>query len=97
MPTEHVKLIASREGLYTVYVFKNLDSKEYIMCTKLPNWNSPTIFIGDEGFLTYQVVKAGESYYDPNLESDQKYRYSNVYFTDFIIDNKSVHKNEIIL
>lgn len=97
MLVDNVKLISVREGIYTVYVFKKIHSDEFIMCTKLPNWNSPSISIGDEGFLKYQTVQAGEVYFNPTLGIEQKYLYSNVYFTDFIIDNKIIHKNEIIL
>jgi hypothetical protein len=91
------KLIAERSGTYTSYVFKDLETSTFIMCTKLPNWKSPAIAIGDEGFLHYKTVVAGEEYYDPQLDENKKYLYSNIYFIDFILDNKTTHKNELIL
>jgi len=93
----NAKLIAERAGTYTSYVFKDLEKHNFIMCTRLPNWKSPTISIGDEGFLHYKIVNAGDEYYDPQLDKNTKYLYSNIYFIDFILDNKTVHKNELIL
>ena len=97
MLVDFVELVSVREGTYTIYVFRKIDTKEFIMCTKLPNWNTPSVFIGDKGFLKYNLVKAGETYFNPSLDKDCKYLYSNVYFMDFVIDNKIIHKNEIIL
>jgi len=92
-----VKLLAIREGLYTVYVFKNLENDEYIMCTRLPNWQVPNIEIEDEGFLEYVTVKAGEEYFDPSTETFIKYKYSNIYFINFILKTNVLKNNEIIL
>ena len=36
--TIRAKLLTKKEGLYTLYVFQDLDTGAYIMCTKLPNW-----------------------------------------------------------
>lgn len=94
---EEVKLLASRLGTYTIYVFENLKSKKLIMCTRLPHWDSPEIPIGAKGFLEYRIVKAGEVYYDPTKDNDIKYRYSNVYFNNFIFNTDSVINNDIIL
>ncbi|MGV8961907.1 MAG: hypothetical protein ACOH2V_00820 [Candidatus Saccharimonadaceae bacterium] len=94
---EEVKLLAVRGGSYTVYVFQNLKTDGYIMCTKLPNWQVPEITLGDTGFLEYQIVKAGESYYNLALEVSEIYKYSNVYFINFILRNEVLHNNEIIL
>ena len=91
------KLLAVREGTYTSYVFKNLEEGTFIMCTKLPNWKSPAITIGDEGFLHYKVVLAGDEYYDPQKDKNEKYLYSNIYFIDFVLDNNTTIKNELIL
>jgi hypothetical protein len=90
------KLLAIREGNYTMYVFKNTETGEYLMCTKLPNWQAPIINIGDEGFVQVEVVNAGEEYYDPLTDVYNKYKYSNIYFRNFL--NKSeVSNTEIIL
>ena len=59
MVTEYikkVKLIAIRDGQYTVYVFQEVDTSEYIMCTRLPNWRVPDLELGTIGFLQYQIV-----------------------------------------
>jgi hypothetical protein len=78
------ELLAIREGAYTIYVFKNLESNEFIMCTRLPSWQVPEIQIGDSGYLKYQKAKAGEEYFNPVTGEKQIYRYSNLYFLNFI-------------
>lgn len=93
--TIHGELLAQKLGQYTIYVFKTSDNK-LIMCTKLPNWGFYDIKIGDVGFLTYNVIIAGETYYDSNTGETKKYKYSNIYFKDFIKDIKDV-STEIIL
>ncbi len=91
-----VELLAVREGLYTNYVFQTIDTKEYIMCTKLPNWKVPEISIGDNGFLQYQIVQAGEEYFNVGTQSMVKYNYSNIYFNNFILKTENINKNNII-
>jgi hypothetical protein len=90
------KLLAIREGTYTMYVFKNLENGEYLMCTRVPNWNSPEVSIGEEGFLKIEIVKAGEEYYNPATGVSTKYLYSNVYFKNFILKSDIIN-SEIIL
>lgn len=92
------ELVAAKLGVYTIYVFKkmNVEEEEYIMCTKLPNWQTPDINIGDIGYLQYQEVKAGETFY--NLESQDTgiYKYSNIYFNNFI-KQSDINQNTIVL
>jgi len=95
--TKEVVLVAVREGSYTNYVFKDNESNEYIFCTKLPNWQIPSIDMGDIGYLQYQQVKAGESYYDPAKETEIAYRYSNCYLVNFVRKSEVVKNKEIIL
>lgn len=95
--TAHVKLLALREGTYTMYVFQNLDTNAYIMCTRLPNWQVPEIKLGDAGFLEYQYVTAGEEYFDPAQEKMIRYLYTNVYFINFVQKTDIFENNEIIL
>lgn len=94
---EEVQLIAIREGTYTMYVFKRMEDMQYIMCTKLPNWQTSNISIGDIGFLQYQIVKAGETYYNPNTDTSEKYLYSNIYFINFIHKSDVINKKSIII
>lgn len=94
---EHVELVAVREGTYTVYVFKLVDYNQFIMCTRLPNWKVPEINVGDIGYLEYQIVQAGENYYNPNTEQTVTYQYSNVYFLNFVQKTEILQNNEIIL
>jgi hypothetical protein len=90
------KLVAVRESTYSVFVFKNTDTNEFIMCTKLPNWQAPEIFIGDIGFLQLQIVKAGEEYFNTNTLEKTKFLYSNIYFKNFINKTENIN-SEIIL
>ena len=56
------KLLALKEDQkYIIYVFQNLDDNSYVMCTRLPNWESPVININDIGYLNYKEVIGGES------------------------------------
>jgi len=92
-----VELKAVRESTYTMYVFKNLETSEYIMCTRLPNWQTPDLVIGDVGFLNYQIVQAGEEYFNPDTEQLIKYLYSNIYFINFVNKSEIVDNNSIII
>ena len=91
------RLLAVREGVYTMYVFKNLEDSTYVMCTKLPNWQTPDVTVGDVGFLNYQIVKAGEEYYNPSTDETVKYSYSNIYFINFVQKSDIVKTNSIII
>ena len=89
------KLVAIRDGHYTIYVFQDINSKEYIMCTRPPNWQTPNVDLWEEGFLQYQIVKAGEEYFEPETGKKLIYNYSNVYFTNFV--KKTDNKSDIVI
>ena len=91
----NAKLVAKKSGIYTVFVFQNLQNNEYIMCTKLPNWDFGDIKIGSVGFLTYENAIAGEKYFNPRNQNFEIYNYTKLYFKNFIEDIKN--KNEEIL
>lgn len=94
---KRVKLLAIRTGTYTLYVFKDLESGAYLMCTRLPNWSVPEMNIGDEGFLQIELVKAGEKYFDVASGEYDFYKYSNVYFKNFMKKMADVTNSEIIM
>lgn len=95
--TINAKLVAIQDGVYTNYVFKNLDSKDdlnnkYITVTRCPNWQySDRLFIGDCGFLEYEFVEAGEKYIDAFSGTEEQYKYTANYFINFI--KSSEHNN----
>ena len=91
------KLLAVREGVYTLYVFKDNINNTFIMCTRLPNWQIPDVTIGDEGFLQYQTVKAGEEYFDVTTGEKNTFKYTNVYFVNFVKKSEDINKETIIL
>lgn len=79
------RLVAlQEEGPRVVYVFKNLDNGEYIMCTRCPNWTGERPVLCQDGYLTYRKVKAGETYYHTHYENEQRYMYSGIYFSNFV-------------
>ena len=81
--TIKAKFICKRVGIYSNYVFQDVNNSEYIMCTVLPNWEIPIINSEDIGFLTFEKAVRGETYLDKNLQEHQ-YKYSKYYFKDFI-------------
>lgn len=90
-----VELLAIREGTYTIYVFKDLNTSEFLMCTRLPRWQTPDITIGEKGFLNYKDVKAGETYFNTETETNEYYNYTNRYYMNFV-KRTTTDKGDII-
>lgn len=81
------QLVASNtdNGGYVTYVFKCLEDNvtKYVMCTRYPNWNHRKLQLGEEGFLTYEEVKAGiDTWY--NGQGMIPYKYNAIQFLKFI-------------
>ena len=97
MVTIHrVKVLAKREDQYSLFVFKDLESNELIMCTKLPNWNMPNLEVGEIGFIKLEKVSAGENFYNPDDGSEGTYRYNNVYLHNFVRESDIMESNIIL-
>ena len=103
MLTIKAKLLAKEHDLggYTIYVFENLDSDppfghKYVMVTRLPNWNHKNINLGDVGYLLYESVKAGDSWYCQETKEMIPYKYTNIYFIKFVLENKDNYKDIIV-
>lgn len=101
MSVVKASLVAFKEefGNYIVYVFRNLENlsneDKYIMCTRLPNWQTKDINLGDIGFLSYKYITAGEdSWYNSETNEYIPYKYSNNYFINFI---PIIDKQDIII
>ena len=83
------QLVAIQNGIYTNYVFKNLDQIEnselrYITITKCPNGQyNDSLNIGDIGFIVYEFAEAGQEYVDNTTGELKKYRYTANYFMNF--------------
>lgn len=93
--TFHGKLVASRDELYSLYVFQNLDENNnsllrYITTTKLPNWTGVSPEIGDTGFVECEYVDAGNEYYKRNSGNKETYKYTQCYFLNFIKDKEEI-------
>ena len=88
--TIKAKLVAIQSGVYTNYVFKNLDELEnselrYITVTRCPNWQYyDSLNIGDEGFVVYEFAESGQVYTDRVTGETKKYKYTANYFMNFI-------------
>ena len=91
------ELIAIKDSQYTIYVFKNLETNSYLMCTKLPNWQTPDINVGDKGFVLIEQVKAGQEYFNIQTQENSKYQYTNIYFKNFIKESVKIQNSEIII
>ena len=84
------QLVAIQDGIYTNYVFKNLDESEnselrYITVTRCPNWQyNDVLSIGDIGFIMYEFAEAGQEYINNVTGETKKYRYTANYFMNFI-------------
>lgn len=74
------------DGAYTSYVFQNMDDMtEYVMCTRMPNWNGTEPTPWQEGFLEYKFVVAGrDTYYEKLTQTFKAYQYTDTYFLDFV-------------
>jgi hypothetical protein len=79
-----------------MYVFKNLENNEYVMCTRLPNWQVPNIELGDEGFLQIEKAVAGQQYFNPTTQETRTYQYSNIYFLNFV-KKTDINNDNIII
>lgn len=99
--TLRAKLVGLDESTYTTYVFENLDSKSwedrYFMCTRFPNWEHFNLKIGDEGFVTYDEVIAGQSkWFDSKSKKEHYFNYDMQIFIKFT-ELKSSTKDNYIL
>jgi len=94
--TTHCKLVAKKDGIYTVYVFRE-DSGKLRMCTKLPNWGPYDLKIGDKGYLTTQFFKSGEKFFDRETESERVISFTNLYFKEFVYDNPTTNSDQVLL
>ena len=93
------QLVAVQEELYTNYVFKNLDEPNnsmmrYVTLTQCPNWIGTKPQIGDIGFVEYEYVEAGDSYFCREYGNKSQYNYTACYFISFIKDKEKVTNKE---
>ena len=96
--TCYAELLAKRTDCmgYTTYVFKNLNTSEYIMCTRFPNWEHPCLSIKDKGFLDVKYVEAGIDKWF-NGKEFIPYKYTNIIFEKFIIEKPQINLQEITI
>lgn len=98
MITVYTRLLAGRVELggYTKYVFQDINTGKYILCTKFPNWDTPPIKLGSVGNLKYKEILAGKgSWYEPISKIYIPYKFNYNQFIDF--DEKKTIVSTIIL
>lgn len=93
------EVVATQPGQYTLYVFKNLDEKEsslfrYFTVTQPPNWDIPSLSIGDTGYVECDYVNAGDSYYQVSTGEMQTYNYTVCYLLNFIEKQSTITTKE---
>ena len=100
----HCKLIAAQNDImgYRIFVFENLEMNppfghKYVMVTVYPRWQGYIPELGDNGFLTYSCVIAGEEYYDRKTGNTEKYKYTQVFFEKFVKENSDTSNKDIYL
>lgn len=52
------------------------------------------MYIGDEGFLTYEYAEAGDTYVDPSTEEIKRFKYTALYFMNFIKTQKEIQNKD---
>lgn len=73
------------DGVYKHYVFIDLDRLDYVMCTRVPNWQGADVEIGEDGFLEYHSVIGGQDrYYDAVKDHYCHYQQDATYFLNFV-------------
>lgn len=90
-----VEVEAIKNGIYTVYVFRNLNTDEYLMCTRLPNWEGADLQVGQVGFLSYNFVKAGDPWFNNKTQGYNLFSYTNNYFEKFVHEKEQ--KNDCLI
>ena len=93
------QLVAIQEELYTNYVFKNLDEQtdslmRYVTLTKCPNWIGISPQLGEIGYIEYEYVEAGDSYFCRETGNKGQYNYTSCYFISFIKDVEKITNKE---
>lgn len=69
---------------YTKYVFQDLVTMKFIMCTRCPNWNG-SVELLQEGYLSYMFVQAGKDTWYSNRDNKYyAYQHTANYFQDFV-------------
>jgi hypothetical protein len=97
--TIQAKLVTKKEepGDYTVLVFQDLEEYKYLMCTRLPQWNTKAPDIDEVGFLQYREFIAGQdTWYNTTTGNQIPYRYTGLYFWDFVTMEKKITQ-ELVL
>lgn len=103
MITIKAQLVAKEKDLlnYTTYVFKCLENNipfghNYKMMTRCPNWDHRDIDIGEKGFVEFEEVNAGDKWYNPQTETFEHYKYTNIYFIKFVKEVDSSTKDILL-
>ena len=96
-------MVAKEQDLmgYQLLVFKNLETPcpfghNFCMLTVFPNWEARVPDIGEVGYVNYQEIHAGDTYYDRTNDSIMRYNFDNLVFYKFVKEVDSSKKDIII-
>lgn len=80
------RLVAQKmDGAYKIYVFQDTIKLNYVMCTRVPNWQCDAINVGEDGFLDYHTVIGGVDRYFDSVDGVYKhYMQDATYFLNFV-------------
>jgi len=87
---------------YSTYVFKVLEDNltfghNYLMVTRLPNWEHRQLELNEIGYLTYNEVEGGkDKWYCPETGEFIPYKYTNIYFIKFVKEKDNSNKDIIL-
>lgn len=86
---------------YVTYVFKILDEEftkdtKYVMVVKCPNWESPTLTIGDRGYVYFESWEAGKDKWWDGINMNY-YKYNFTQFIKFVPEPKEEDKQKYIM
>ena len=93
------RVVAIKDELYTSYVFRNFDEQDnslmrYVTVVKCPNWMGTSPQLNDVGYVEYEYVEAGDTYFDRNSGNSSIYNYTSCYFINFIKENEKIECKE---
>jgi len=70
---------------YTTYVFENLNTGDFVMCSRCPNWRGDEPRVMQDGYVEFKDVKGGvDTYFEASSGQHKFYQYTATYFLNFV-------------
>lgn len=84
--TIRANIVAKNPSLYTTLILENLEAQgweRYLYATVCPHWQGYIPEPGETGFVTIEVLHAGDTFTDKD-GVEQRVTYNGQYFINFI-------------